>query len=67
MNIAELKSEMDRQNVSAAELSRRSGVDKSVISRVLSGKRGCSINNAKRIAVALKLKPKMASTIFFEE
>lgn len=67
MNLEALKSEMDRQKVSAAELSRLSGVDKSTISRILNGVSGCSVSSAKRIALALKLKPKLASTIFFEE
>jgi gp16 family phage-associated protein len=66
MNYKELKSEMDRQKVSVQQLASMSGVDRATIYRIIGGETECNIETARKIATALKLKPKQVTTIFFE-
>ena len=67
MNKELLKEEMDKQHLSMADLARIAEVDRSTISRILSGEQICSVKIAARITNGMKLKPKLATQIFFEE
>lgn len=67
MNVELLNEEMAKQDMSLSDLSRASGVSKSTISRILSGQRTCTVDIAKKLAAGLKLKPKPAMSIFFED
>lgn len=65
MNIALLKSEMEKRGMNATELAKASGVSKATLSRILRGQRGCTTNIAKQIVQGMKLTQKQALMIFF--
>lgn len=66
MQIELLKEEMAKKDMNGIKLSRATGVSPSTISRCLSGKRGLSMKDAKKIAVALNLSATKTKSIFFE-
>lgn len=66
INIQLLESKMKEKELSINELSRLSDVDKSVISRILSGKtNSCTLITANKLSKALKLSNKETISIFF--
>jgi plasmid maintenance system antidote protein VapI len=50
-----LRREIRSATLPQAEIARRAGVPESVISRLVRGERGCSVESAERIAAALGL------------
>lgn len=63
-----LLNEMKEKSINSLELSRISGVDKSVISRILNGEtRSCTVGTAQRIAEALNLDATKSGLIFFAQ
>lgn len=50
-----LRQEIRSAAIPQAELARRAGVPESVVSRLVRGERGCSVESAERIAAALGL------------
>lgn len=67
MNRELLKEEMDKQNLSMADLARLAEVDRSTIYRILNGDQKCTVKVAAKITNGMKLKPKLATQIFFDE
>lgn len=66
INIQLLESKMKEKELSINELSRLSDVDKSVISRILSGEtNSCTLITANKLSKALKLSNKETISIFF--
>lgn len=67
MNINLLKEELERRGMNQLDLATKCGLTPSTISRIFNGQRGCSVETAKKIVDGLKLKPKPAMSIFFED
>lgn len=67
MNRDLLKAELAKRNMSVDELASLVGMNKSTIYRVMNGDTWCSVKTAAKIINALKLKPKTAMQIFFED
>ena len=67
MNRDLLKAELSKRNLSVTELADIVGVNKTTIYRMLNGETVCSVRIAAKIINALKLKPKTATLIFFED
>lgn len=67
MNQALLKEEMDKRNMTATDLARIADVDKSTISRILSGEAICTVATAAKISNAMKLSNRATMSIFFEK
>ena len=67
MNSAMLKEEMDKRSLSAADLARAANIDKSTISRILSGEAICTVATAAKISNAMCLSNKAIMSIFFEK
>lgn len=66
LDIQLLKREMEDKNINISKLSELSGVDKSVISRLVSGEsKTCTVDTAQRISEALKLSYTKRGLIFF--
>lgn len=66
MNRELLKSEMEKRKVNVTTLSELAKINKSTLSRMLSGETECNVATAGKIATALKLSNKVAFQIFFE-
>ncbi len=66
MDIALLKSEMEKREMNAKKLSEACGVSRATLSRILNGQRTCSVEIAKKIVNGMKLTQKQALSIFFE-
>lgn len=67
MNRDLLKAELAKRNLSVDELANLVGMNKSTIYRVINGDTWCSVRTAAKIINALKLKPTIATQIFFED
>jgi len=67
MNQALLKEEMEKRNMTAADLARIAEVDKSTISRILSGDAICTVATAAKISNAMRLSNRATMSIFFEK
>lgn len=67
MNRELLKAEMDKRGLNKLQLAEISGVDPSAIVRILNGDREPGIKIAAKIVNAMKLKPTVATKIFFED
>ncbi len=67
IDIEALKELIAKQGYNVISLSAKSGVDKSTISRLLNEKNSCSVSTAQKIAIALKMTPRVAGNIFFSE
>lgn len=68
INIALLKEEMEAQNLSGAKLSEISGIDRSVISRILNGETlSCTVGTAQKIVEAMQLNSTKSGLIFFAD
>lgn len=65
MNRELLKTEMERRKLTVTELSEMARINKSTLSRVLSGETDCTVSTAGKIANALKLSNKKTYQIFF--
>lgn len=67
IDVERLKAEMDKNKMSISKLATVSGVDKSIISRILSKEsKSCTIGTANAICKALKLSSDDAVSIFFK-
>lgn len=66
MNKELLKEEMKKRNLSMAELASLANVDRTTIWRILEGNQNCTVAVAAKITNGMKLKPKLATKIFFE-
>ena len=55
VDIELLQNEMNKKKLNITQLSEISGIDKSTISRFMSGERVCSVQTAQKIALALDL------------
>ena len=65
INSALLKEEMEGKKINTVELSRISGMDKPVISRILKGEtRSCTVGTAQKTAEALELNSTMSEPVF---
>ena len=67
MNTNLLKAELSKRNMSVDELADSIGVNRTTIYRLLKGETVCSVRIAAKIINAMKLKPKTATLIFFED
>jgi len=67
MNKELLKAEMDKRKMSANDLADIAGVNRSTIWRILTGETVCSTPIAAKIVNGMKLSPKTATAIFFED
>lgn len=67
MNRTLLKEVMEKKNVTITTLSETARINKSTLSRILSGETECNVSTASKIASALKLSNKTAFQIFFAE
>lgn len=65
MNRDLLKKELADRNLSITDLASLVGMDRSTIHRVVNGETMCSVKTAAKIINALKLKPTIATQIFF--
>ena len=65
MNRQLLKEEMDKRGLNITRLAEVSGVDKSLISRILSGDRDCNVLTAQKLAKGMKLSNTKTVLIFF--
>ena len=66
MNRKLLKSEMEKKNITISTLADMAKINKSTLSRMLSGETECNVATASKIASALKLSNKAAYQIFFD-
>ena len=64
-NLEMLKEEMAKRNCNITKLSELSNIDKSTISRFLSGNQTCTVETAQNISEALHLSSTKAGLIFF--
>ena len=63
-----LKEEMKAKDINISELSKLSGIDKSIISRILNGEtKACTVQTAQRIVSALELSSTQSGLIFFAD
>ena len=67
MNRELLRSEMDKRGLNQTELAELAGLPVSTINRILNGERFCGVRIAAKIVNAMKLKPAIATEIFFKE
>lgn len=68
LNIKLFKEKMEELGLNSAQLADKSGVDRSLISRYLSGDRlSPTINNAEKLAKAMELTSDEAMCIFFNQ
>ena len=67
MNRELLRAEMNKRNMNASELAELANVEKSTISRILSGETACTVATAGKIAQAMRLSNKATIQIFFED
>lgn len=67
MNREMLKSEMDKRKLSSSDLADMTGVHRTTIWRILNGEVACSTEIAAKIVNSMKLSPKTATAIFFED
>lgn len=67
MNRELLREEMDKRGMNQSQLAELANVDRSAISRILSGDQDPGVKIAAKIVNAMKLKPKLATQIFFED
>ena len=67
MNREALREELDKRKMTVDELSDLAGIDRSTIYRVINGTSNCTVETATRIVAALRLKPAVAMSIFFDE
>ncbi len=67
MNREMLKTEMDKRKMSMSDLADMIGVNRSTIWRILTGETVCSTTIAAKIVNGMKLSPKTATAIFFED
>ena len=67
MNREMLKTEMDKRKLSSSELADMIGVNRTTIWRILNGETVCSTAIAAKIVNSIKLSPKTATAIFFED
>lgn len=68
MNAVKLAEAMKERDISITELSDKAKIEKSTISRILSGQiSSCTVDTAGKIISALELDPVTARQIFFED
>lgn len=67
MNKEMLKDVMEKKNMSITTLAETAKINKSTLSRILSGENECNVSTAGKIAAALNLSNKTAYLIFFAE
>lgn len=66
MNIPAFKEELSKRELSIEEVAKMAEVDKTTIYRIINGESKCTVSTAAKIVNALKLKPSVATNIFFE-
>lgn len=62
-----LKAELEKRGMNQLDLAELANISPSAVSRIINGEREPGVKIAARIVNALKLKPKIATEIFFEE
>lgn len=67
MNRELLRAEMNKRGMNQTQLAELTNIAPSIISRILSGERDCNVATAAKIVNAMKLKPAVATEIFFNE
>ena len=67
MNRDLLREEMEKRGLNKLQLAQLAGVDPSAIVRIINGERDPGVKIAAKIVNAMKLKPKVATKIFFED
>ena len=67
MNRDLLREEMEKRGLNKLQLAQLAGADPSAIVRIINGERDPGVKIAAKIVNAMKLKPKVATKIFFED
>lgn len=62
-----LRAEMQKRGLNQRKLAELADLPEATLSRIINGERLCGVRIAAKIVNAMKLKPKIATEIFFED